>query len=104
MTDLLFALAAATICAGLGLVIAWFLLKVFSGEPIPLAAEVAIYKKVNPSTHCVRCYHRFSDWFIWSTGRRYCYLCWVDTNYTLVIEETDVASSGKVSVGASTGE
>lgn len=90
MVDLLFALAAATISAGLGLLIGWFLLKVFGDEPLPLlTADVVIHKKVNPSTHCVRCYHRFSDWFIWSTGRRYCYLCWVDSNYTIVVEETD---------------
>lgn len=89
MADLLFALAASTVCAGLGLLIARFLLKVFSDESLPLTSEPAIYRKVDPSTHCIRCYHRFSDWFIWSTGRRYCYLCWVDSDYTIVIEETD---------------
>jgi hypothetical protein len=89
MTDLLFALAGSTVCAGLGLFTSWFLFKAFSDEPLLLTSKLAIYKKVNPSTHCVRCYHRFSDWFIWSTGRRYCYLCWVDSGYTIVIEETD---------------
>lgn len=88
MSDLLFALAATTICAGMGLLIGWFLLKVFSDEPLPLMKDPIINKKVDPSTHCVRCYHRFSDWFIWSTGRRYCYLCWADSNYTIVIEES----------------
>ena len=87
MNDLLFALAASTVCAGLGLLIGWVLLKVFGDEPLPLLAEPIIYKKVNPSTHCVRCYRPFNDWFIWSTGRRYCYLCWADSNYTIVIEE-----------------
>lgn len=89
MADLLFAVAAATISGGLGLLIGWVLLKVFSDEPLPsLTAGTVIYKKVNPSTHCVRCYQRFSDWFIWSTGRRYCYLCWADSDYKIVIEET----------------
>lgn len=90
MADLLFALVVATICAGLGLLISWFLLKIFSGESLPtLAREPIIYKKVNPSTHCVRCYQRFSDWFIWSTGRRYCYPCWADSGYEIVVQETD---------------
>jgi hypothetical protein len=90
MDDLLFALAAATICGGLGLLISWFLLKVFSVEPLStLSADPIIHKKVNPSTHCVRCYQQFNDWFIWSTGRRYCYPCWADSNYTIVIEESD---------------
>ena len=87
MADLLFAIAASTICTGLGLLIGWFLLKVFGDEPS--LTEPTIHKQVDPSTRCVRCYHRFSDWFIWSTGRRYCYLCWADSNYTIVIEESD---------------
>lgn len=88
MSDLLFAIAASTVCAGLGLLIGWLLLKIFSDEPLPLTTEVTTCKKINPSTHCVRCYHRFNDWFIWSTGRRYCYLCWVDSGYEIVIEES----------------
>src|SRR5690606_41728894 len=26
--------------------------------------------------NCPRCNRRFSDWFVWSDGSRYCFLCW----------------------------
>ncbi len=26
--------------------------------------------------HCPRCKQRFSDWFVWSDGRSYCFPCY----------------------------
>ena len=28
------------------------------------------------NSKCPRCRHRFSDWFVWSNARRFCFVCW----------------------------
>ncbi len=87
MSDILFVLMMTTVCGGVGLILAWTLLRLFGDEPLPPSERLSYFTDVDPSTHCPRCCHRFNDWFIWSTGRRYCYLCWVDSDYQIVIEE-----------------
>jgi Uma2 family endonuclease len=32
-------------------------------------------EKLTPG-HCWRCGFRYSDWFVWPPGGRYCFLCW----------------------------
>ena len=35
---------------------------------------------------CPQCGHRFSDWFCWG-AKRYCFLCWRDSNYQQIYTE-----------------
>ena len=34
---------------------------------------------------CPVCGQRFSDWFEWSSARRYCYPCWLTSGYVKVV-------------------
>lgn len=49
---------------------------------------------------CPRCSHRFSDWFVWSNGMRFCFPCWFLPQRTrlpkaLVLEDGRVAGEGE---------